>query len=329
MPVNPEILLATTDEDVLHQISVSTWELRSTTNLQNPSYPTLDAISIAANNILQCTVMGKDGWYAIVDTRTAQPVVIQFWHSELGVHALKQGPYSLVGTGGYKPLNGVEVVTANAFRPADVEASAPCRLIYTVSYHTSRAAVYYYDPAGFVSQLLAGEIQDKKAPAEIMVSEAPINVTAIDENRFLLAAGYLSHKIDIIDISNIENICVSIYHSPCPPEHGYLGVAHTVDTRPHPQTVVCNAAQDKAYVLSENYVEVFAFDAVAKTLTKTFEFPHSLTIAPIYGVNQMAVTGNGARSFVLGNGIIRVFNNANGEVLQDISYGRYTSLLIV
>lgn len=326
-----DILLAATDEDILHQISAETFEILSKTNLQDPGYPTLNAISIAANSKSKCTVMGKNGWYSMVDTSAAQPFITQYWKAELDVHALKQGQLHLVATGGYKSRNGVEVVTGGlgAYKETDAEAAVNCRLIYAVSYHKSRVAAYIWDPRGFVSEIRAGEIQDKKAPAEIMVGTAPINICSVTGNQFILTAGYLSNQIDIIDISHIDNICVSIFRSPCPPEHGYFGVAHTAATREHPQTVIYNAAQNKAFVLSENYVESFSFDAVAKTLTKTSEFPHGLTITPIYGVNQMAVSTDGTSSYILGNGIIGVFDNATGERLNDIAYGHYTSLLIV
>ena len=326
-----DILLAATDGDILHQISAETFELLSETNLQDPSYPTLDAISIAANSKSKCTVMGKDSWYSMVDTSAAQPFITKYWKGRIDVHAIKQGQYYLVATGGYKSNNGVEVITGglDPYKTTDAEGAESCRLIYVISYHNSRVSVYYYDPRDYVYEMYAGEIQDKKAHANIMVGNAPINICSVTGNQFLLTAGYVSNQIDIIDISHIDDICVSIFRSPCPPEHGYFGVAHTAVTRVHPQTVLYNAAQNKVFVLSENYVETFSFDAVAKTLTKISEFPHSLTIAPIYGVNQMAVSTDGKRSFVLGNGIIRVFDNETGEQRDDIAYGNYTCLLVV
>ena len=326
-----DILLAATDDDVLHQISAKTFELLSETNLQDPGYPTLNAISIAAYNNRNFTVMGKDGWYAMVAAGAAQPFVTQYLKARLGVHAIKQGPYYYVATGGYKSNNGLEVILTGlgTQRNTDAEGAEVCRLIYIISYHNSRVTAYGFIPKEYFGPILAGEIQDKKAHAEIMVSNAPINICAVTGKQFLLTAGYVSNQIDIIDISHIDDICVSIFRSPCPPEHGYFGVAHTAATRVHPQTVLYNAAQNKAFVLSESYVETFSFDAVAKTLTKISEFPHGMSIAPIYGVNQMAVSTDGKRSFVLGNGIIRVFDNKAGEQLDDIAYGNYTCLLIV
>lgn len=330
-----EILLATTNDDILYQIDTNTLEPLSETLLQNPDnptlYPPLNSISIAAqDNGTNCIVMGKEGWYAEVYTGAQQPYVTSYQDNILQTHNIQYGINYLIAAGGYYENNGIVLMEwIDRYHLTDLQGFEECGLIYTINYHTNRIQVYAVGYNGYINYVFAGEIQDKKAHAEIMVDESPINITSISENNFLLVACYDSNKVDVIDISNINNICIPLQgEQPCPPEHGYFGVAHFVATHDHPQSIIYNDFDDKVFVLTDDYVEIYTFDPIAKTLVKYFEFLHHLTINPVYGVNQIAISKNGTRVYVLGSGTISVFNTRHGEFIQNISGDNFTSIFI-
>ncbi|OGO82570.1 MAG: hypothetical protein A2Y18_07310 [Clostridiales bacterium GWD2_32_19] len=324
-----EILLATSSDDTLYKIDTNTFDVLSTTALKEHLYPPLNATSIAVpENGTTCVVMGEKGWYTKVFIGAEQPYITFHFMSYVSAHSVKYGKYALLASGGYNENDGIDWIDGYSHVYADVQGVEECNLIYGIFYKTNRIKAYGVYYKGNIGSVYVGEIQNKKIPAEIMVSDSPINITLTPDENFLLVACYTSNKVDIVDISNIENVCIPMYYIPCPPEHKYFGVAHSVLTNEKPQTILYSKVKDKVFVLTKDFVEIYTFDSVAKTLNKVFEFMHYQIINPIYGVNQMTISKDGNRTYILGSGVISVFDTNNGQYIRNITGIDFTSIFI-
>lgn len=101
----------------------------------------------------------------------------------------------------------------------------------------------------------------------------PINLNVTSDNQFLFSVSFFEQKLQILDISN-EN---------------YFGLAGEINTKDKPQSVAVNQTNDKIYVLEENYIEIFEFNSVSKTLSLVNIIDHGMQAIPFYGIDQIAL----------------------------------------